>query len=270
MHDTVCADRPISAPTASLAPMNNGKESITSSWMASNQDFVFPSEADEQHRADRIKALKSYWDKASKGGLMSGNAWFHDKILPMYSEPGRYYHTLVHLEEMLGYLERSDYNSNTEDYQALVLTIFFHDLVYDPKSGTNEEDSASLFEAFCSDCEIDNELKVRVVRYILATKQHSATEDDSCAQFLLDIDMAVLGKEQEAYFQYASLIRREYSFVDHDVYCAKRAAVLKGFLENPIFGTRVVKDDFEEQARANLLAEIKYLKRGVIPGEGAS
>jgi hypothetical protein len=31
-----------------------------------------------------------------------------------------------------------------------------------------------------------------------------------------------------------------------------------------------MKDDFEEQARANLLAEIKYLKRGVIPGEAAS
>ena len=142
-------------------------------------------------------------------------------------------------------------------------------MVYDPKSGTNEEDSAKLFEEFCSDCEIDDELKVRVVRYILATKQHTATEDDACAQFLLDIDMAVLGKQQEAYLEYASLIRREYSFVDHDVYCAKRAEVLKGFLENPIFGTRVMKDAFEEQARANLMAEIESLERGVIPGEDA-
>lgn len=157
---------------------------------------------------------------------------------------------------------------NDVDYQVLVLTIFFHDVIYDPKSSTNEEDSASLFEEFWNESRQDNdEVKSRVVRYILATKQHTATNDDACAQLLLDIDMAVLGKQKEAYWEYASLIRNEYSFVEHDVYCEKRAHVLKGFLQQPIFGTVSMKEALEEQARENLKAEIESLERGEIPGE---
>lgn len=247
--------------------MNDNTEAFSFSWMACNQDFVFP-ETGEEERASRMKKLKAHWDTATAEAMKHSDAsWFNDKIVKMYSEQGRYYHTLVHLEEMFGYLEQSDYIDIGADYQALVLAIFFHDVVYDPKSATNEEDSAKLFEAFCSNVGIEDELKSRVVRYILATKQHTATEDNACAQFLLDIDMAVLGKQQDAYWKYAALIRREYSFVEHDVYCEKRAEVLKGFLEQPIFGTKVMKDALEKQARENLEAEIESLERRVIPGE---
>ena len=232
--------------------------------MAQNDDFAFPE--DDENRARRLAAIRAHWDRATNG-MANRDAWFNDKIVPMYNEPTRYYHTLVHLEEMIGYLERLDYDV-AKDYQTLVLTILFHDVVYDPMSATNEEDSVKLFEKFWSESDQgDEEVKARVVRYILATKQHTATEEDACAQLLLDIDMAVLGKHLGAYWEYASLIRREYSFVNHDLYCAKRAEVLKGFLENPIFGTRVLKDAFEEQARANLKAEIESLERGLIPGE---
>jgi len=250
---------------SSTSTMTDDSESLSSTWMARNTDFQFPT--DDQDGARRLASLRAHWDRATEG-MKNRDAWFHNKIVPMYSEPTRFYHTLVHLEEMLGYLDLLDYN-HVKDYQTLVLTIFFHDVVYDPKSPTNEEDSAKLFQDFMADCSgaQNDELKSRVVQYILATKSHTVAEEDACAQLLLDIDMAVLGKEKEAYLEYSALIRREYAFVEHNVYCEKRAEVLKGFLEQPIFGTQVMRNALEEQARENLKAEIESLQRGDIPGE---
>lgn len=246
----------------------DSSESLSSSWMAVNQKFSFPTDDD-----NRLAALEMHWNRATQG-IMMKNRWFHDKLVPLYSEPIRFYHTLVHLEEMLGYLEcMNDLSQTKQDEQVLILTIFFHDAIYDATSATNEEDSAKLFEEFWNECsgqENDNEAKTRVIRYILATKQHTATEDDACAQLLLDIDMAVLGKQKEAYWKYAGLIRNEYDFVEHDVFCEKRAEVLKGFLEHDIFGTPAMKNALEEQARENLKAEIESLEKGCIPGEDDS
>ncbi len=236
--------------------------------MARNQDFHFPRD-DQEQGASRLQKLHSHWDRATtlvmKNRIVC-DAWFYEKIVAMYSEPGRFYHTLVHLEEMLGFLEIFQDNS-VLDNSTLVLTIFFHDVIYDPKSATNEEDSAELFQEFLRQAHCDNdELISRVPSYILATKQHKSTESDSCAQLLLDMDMAVLGKEKEAYWAYAALIRREFNFVEHSVYCVKRAEVLKGLLKCPqIYGTKSISDALEERARENLKAEIESLKMGRIP-----
>jgi predicted metal-dependent HD superfamily phosphohydrolase len=203
--------------------------------------------------------------------MKNSDKWFENKIVAMHSEPGRFYHTLVHLEEMLGFLEfivNETPMTDGFDYESLVLAIFFHDIIYDPKSATNEEDSAQLFQDFWKDAQCDrgDQLKSRVVSNILATKHHNATDDDACTQLLLDMDMAVLGKTKEAYWTYAGLIRREYAFVEHQVYCEERAEVLKGFLEHPqIYGTKVMGDALETRARDNLKAEIESLQKGLIP-----
>jgi predicted metal-dependent HD superfamily phosphohydrolase len=200
--------------------------------------------------------------------MKNRDKWFENKIVALHSEPGRFYHTLVHLEEMLGFLELMTPITDGLNYKSSVLTIFFHDIVYDPKSATNEEDSARLFQDFWKDsqCDQDDQLKSQVVSNILATKHHSATEGDACTQLLLDMDMAVLGKTKEAYWTYAGLIRREYDFVEHQVYCEKRAQVLQGFLEYPqIYGTKVMGDALETRARDNIRAEIESLQKGHIP-----
>ncbi|KAK7197996.1 hd phosphohydrolase family protein [Novymonas esmeraldas] len=97
---------------------------------------------------------------------------FRRFVFHRYTEPQRHYHTLEHLEEMLGHL--SDYEaahgwqgrfrpaladgavplpesaSNTQRlaYEwtgtAVLLSVLFHDAVYDPTRGDNEEASAAL------------------------------------------------------------------------------------------------------------------------------
>jgi predicted metal-dependent HD superfamily phosphohydrolase len=224
--------------------------------------------------------LLLHWKRATdtlglKSTAADKDAWF-ERLWNDYSEEGRYYHTPVHLHEMLTYFELSwqtnfppESSRSEEEEQAIVLATFFHDAIYNVHSGTNEEDSAVLFQNFADEMEMDSVapcLRSKVVDYILATKKHVVSDDNPLALSLfLDMDMAVLGKEEEAYLQYAAAIRKEYSYVPHEVYCEKRADTLESFLQQPIFGTRVMHQSFEEKARENLQNEIESLRKGVIP-----
>jgi predicted metal-dependent HD superfamily phosphohydrolase len=222
--------------------------------------------------------LQLHWTRATEGLKATEAdkvAWF-ERIWNAYSEEGRHYHTTVHLHEMLTYFELSwqtnfppESSRSEEEEQAILLATFFHDIIYNVRSGTNEEDSAVLFQNFADEMGMDSELsclRSKVVDYILATKKHVVSGDNPLALSLfLDMDMAVLGKEKRAYLQYAALIRKEYSYVQHEVYCEKRADTLESFLQHPIFGTRVMFKSFEEKARENLQDEIESLRKGLIP-----
>ena len=121
-----------------------------------------------------------------------------------------------------------------------------------------------------------------------ATEKPSGEEEDDdddddiefilqMQRYFLDIDMTVLGKRQNAYLKYASLIRKEFAFVPRDVYCTKRAEILETFLgdgsssskkdKKYIYLTKTFQEAFEERARTNLREEINLLRKNIIPGE---
>lgn len=212
-----------------------------------------------------------------------GRDWF-ERLMSMYAEEGRAYHTIVHLWEMFGYVDAllplcTEGEADTDTNAAvLTMAVFFHDAVYDPKSTTNEEDSADLYDGFVRDARdargtaVDDRSfpHVDVRRIILATKSHALPPDDdgTPTRVLLDADMAVLGKRPHAYDAYARAVRREYAFVERATYCEKRADVLSGFLDEDkgsLFATPEMRDVLEAQARLNLRREIALLRAG---GEG--
>ena len=65
--------------------------------------------------------------------------WFAD-IRRRYSEPMRFYHDLVHIEQVLSTVERL--GSHAVDINAVKLAAWLHDVVYDSKASDNEERSA--------------------------------------------------------------------------------------------------------------------------------
>jgi predicted metal-dependent HD superfamily phosphohydrolase len=91
-------------------------------------------------------------------------------------------------------------------------------------------------------------------------------------QIFLDADMAVLGKSWEAYQYYASLIRQEYKYVPHDLYCEKRAEILQSFIgsvggdSKTVYLNEHMREALEDRAIANLKREIAILQKGDIPG----
>ena len=242
-------------------------------------------------------SLHGYWKLATQSLQESSlsseqsnkrDVWW-DRLIRSYSEDTRHYHTTVHLWEMIQYWDLLQLAKNNTDAPikplkeskaddvdvVLLLSIFFHDAVYDCKSGSNEEDSVRLFESFAEELSLPWPIRTAVVDYIIATKNHQITaidtsEDASALSkslaLFLDLDMAVLGKTPMAYSQYAALIRREYSFVPHDEYCRKRADVLETFLMQPrIYATEDLYQALEQSARTNLRNEIDSLRRGMIP-----
>ncbi|KAG5190972.1 hypothetical protein JKP88DRAFT_160272 [Tribonema minus] len=183
-----------------------------------------------------------------------------------YSEGPRSYHTHEHIADMLQQLTAMQPPPCKP--ALLTLAIFFHDVIYDPMSGTNEEDSAALYTTFAAAITQEASDAQLVSDYIIATKTHSsspATADSNLAA-LLDLDLAVLGRPREGYQQYASQIRREYSFVPAAEYCSKRAAVLRQLAAAPaLYRTQHFATTHEARARENLAAEIAQLERGDIP-----
>jgi hypothetical protein len=73
-------------------------------------------------------------------------------IANYYSEPQRHYHTLQHIEDCLKHFDifaawcdaappgetSAERNCSVRDRSILLLAIFYHDIIYDPKSSCNE------------------------------------------------------------------------------------------------------------------------------------
>jgi predicted metal-dependent HD superfamily phosphohydrolase len=63
-------------------------------------------------------------------------------IAAAYGAPGRHYHTLDHLAHCFAELDAAVAAGLTHNPVALELAVWFHDLVYDPAAGDNEQRSA--------------------------------------------------------------------------------------------------------------------------------
>lgn len=192
-----------------------------------------------------------------------------DKILLHYNEPQRHYHTMTHIEDLMTKL--SQYSAKIQDQIVVQLAILYHDIIYDPLSKTNEEDSAKYFEIAFEDILSDHQggrdMLRKVKYYILATKHHDQKiheeEDISDLQLFLDFDLSILGSSSERYDAYSQQIRQEYStFPDKD-YCTGRLKVLRGILNNGecIYCSDIFRSAYEAQARLNIDRECKALEQ---------
>lgn len=153
-------------------------------------------------------------------------------IVEKHSEPQRFYHTLQHIHELYENYQRISSAISPDARSTVLWTIFFHDIVYDPLSKTNEEDSAFLFKTLLQPY-LANELVADVKHYILATKTHQesalSTTDENLRIFL-DLDLGILAANAERYSQYAQQIRQEYIHFEDSAYRQGRSQVLLGFL----------------------------------------
>ncbi|HSV84044.1 MAG TPA: N-methyl-D-aspartate receptor NMDAR2C subunit [Ramlibacter sp.] len=202
--------------------------------------------------------------RETSGGLLN-------QLMAAYSEPQRRYHTLQHLRECLAHFEAAA--SLARRPAEVELALWFHDAVYDPQRGDNEERSAdwaqaSLLAAGCAEAHAE-----RVAALVMVTKTHEpagppqgripegaarrlssdAPADDPDAALLLDIDLAILAASPARFDEYERQIRAEYVHVPEADFRARRAEILSGFLARErIYRTPVFHDALEARARQNL------------------
>jgi predicted metal-dependent HD superfamily phosphohydrolase len=175
-----------------------------------------------------------------------------DEVRSAYAGPGRFYHTLDHIHEVLHTVERL--GGHAQHLDAVCLAGWLHDVVYDSRASDNEERSADVAEHLCRELSIPE--GPQVASLILKTKSHSA-ENDPDAWVLLDADLAILGAPEPIYRTYARNIRLEYAWVPEVQYRQGRRRILENFLARP----RIyhLLSELEEAARRNLSAEILHL-----------
>jgi predicted metal-dependent HD superfamily phosphohydrolase len=179
-------------------------------------------------------------------------------LVEHYSEKHRVYHNLSHLKSLVSLSET--FTDKIQDRNALWFAIWFHDCIYETQKNDNEERSAELAGEALSRLSVPDETISIVQAMILATKHHQANEQSEDLKLFLDLDLSILGFEETLYQAYSRAIRKEYSWVEEQVYKQARKKVLSNFLERPqIYFTRAVADIFESSARRNISNEINQL-----------
>jgi len=148
-------------------------------------------------------------------------------ILSMWNESHRSYHNLNHLNDLINQINETKSNYSQKEYEKLMLTALFHDIIYDTKSGNNEEDSAN----FLMECAIDksNGDLLEVKQMILDTKTHNSTTPLS--ESFNKFDMNIVERDFDQLLEWERGISEEYSIYTKEEYKSGRLKFLESLLD---------------------------------------
>ena len=179
------------------------------------------------------------------------------EIQNFHSDKKRHYHTLRHLENLHSQL--TDIKGEIQNWETILFTLFYHDIIYNSIKSNNEEKSAELAVKRMRQIFVPKDKIELCKNQILATKSHIKSTD-SDTNYFTDADLSVLGQSWEKYSLYSKNVRKEYSIYPDLVYNPGRKKVLNHFLSmDRIFKTDYFYDKFEIQAKQNLQQEIETL-----------
>lgn len=226
------------------------------------------SEAEEEYLRNRFAELLQLGPDSSPISNLD-NMWL--AIKEKYGESQRFYHTLRHIFQLMQHFDTNkDHFSSTDNQTVVLWAIFFHDIIYDPSSKTNEDESAVFFRDTCSSF-LPTAIISKVFEYIIATKHHkqsAETTSDPDLKLFLDMDLSILAADAGDYEKYAQNIRQEYICYDNEAYKQGRSKVLETFLganqerENWIFASEHFRLLWETKAKENLQFEFNKLQSG--------
>ncbi|UTW66004.1 hypothetical protein KFE94_15295 [bacterium SCSIO 12643] len=179
------------------------------------------------------------------------------KIEKAYTDSKRYYHGLRHIEHI--WIELNKVKENVRNWNVILFTMFYHDIVYKAHKQNNEEASAEFAQKVMRKLSVGEEDIDLCYQQILATKSHIKSTD-SDTNYFVDTDLAILGSSGEIYQNYTFQIRKEYSIYPDILYKPGRRKVIQHFLnQEQIFKTDFFRDLYESKARQNLSNELNSL-----------
>jgi predicted metal-dependent HD superfamily phosphohydrolase len=183
---------------------------------------------------------------------------WYETLTQAYAEPQRHYHNQQHIAECLAEFDGARHLA--KEPASVELALWFHDAVYDPKSGDNEERSAGMANSCLSGAGLPD-LATSVGALVMVTKSHDEAPG-SDAPLMVDVDLSILGQEPKRFSEYEAQIRAEYSSVPKLIFNFKRAQILQRFLERPrIYATDHFASRYEQSARRNLADSVQTLRR---------
>ncbi|MBF7074193.1 hypothetical protein ISG33_12355 [Glaciecola sp. MH2013] len=201
--------------------------------------------------------LKTRWLRLMVSLGFSDNMEAYINIIGAYSEKGRSYHTIAHLESVLKCLDSVDHLAQRRD--EVEIALWFHDAVYKPFSSSNESDSAKWASDFLQSNGASDTSQKRVFDLVMATAHQSSTNSID-ENLIVDIDLSVLGRSRADYNAFSRGVREEYRRVPSFIYRRKRKEVLASFLSRDrIYTFEQFQKKYEASARENIAKEIETL-----------
>lgn len=151
--------------------------------------------------------------------------------------------------------------SEISNWNILLFSIWYHDIIYKPTRKDNEEKSAFLANKRLELLKIDEKPLEIVQNLIISTKNHTVIlNENNDNSYLLDIDLSILGSDWNTYQNYSKNIRKKYAIYPSFMYKKGRKKVLQHFLEREtLYFTEIFQHKYEEKARNNLTKEIELL-----------
>lgn len=182
-----------------------------------------------------------------------------EKISNAYYSESRFYHNLTHLDSMLSDLEKV--KNEIQDWDSILLSLFYHDIVYDATKSDNEEQSSEFAINELVSLNVPTIQIQKVEQLILATKSHIRNENNDI-NFFIDADISILGYEKDIYDNYSKNIRLEYLYYPGFVFNQGRINILDNIINyGSIFKTEYFKNKYEKTAQINLKNELDELRR---------
>ncbi|MCL8024163.1 HD domain-containing protein [Nocardioides bruguierae] len=191
-----------------------------------------------------------------------------ERLVDAWSEPHRGYHDLTHLAEVLARLEELAVAGVPFPVLPVVLAAWFHDAVYDGER--DAEERSAVWAEVELPAVVGEETAAEVARLVRLTETHTPEDDDVAGCALSDADLAILAAPAWRYEEYVRTVRAEYAHLDDATFHAGRVHVLEHLAEKPaLFHTRPAREQWEEQARANLAAEVGRLRAALEADQAA-
>ncbi|WP_460471802.1 HD domain-containing protein [Emticicia fontis] len=182
---------------------------------------------------------------------------YWSEIEKAYMSKDRHYHTLAHLENMLK--ELIEVRNEINDWNTVLFSLYYHDIVYNVLKNNNEELSAAIAQKRMESIQIPGLIIENCYQHIIATQKHILSENRD-TNYFLDADLSILGKDWVSYQEYTQRVRKEYSIYPDLVYKPGRKKVLNHFLDmQRIFKTDYFYNKYESKAKQNLSREITLL-----------
>lgn len=143
-----------------------------------------------------------------------------------WKEKHRFYHTPTHLQKLINDIEklRVDKQIDESAYKILLMSAFFHDIVYNPKKTDNEVQSALFFE----ESTIKHPHTELIKEIILDTATHQA--ENQLSKLFSALDMKIVSHSSfSELLAWEKNIAKEYRCFDYSVYKTLRLKVLEDF-----------------------------------------
>jgi predicted metal-dependent HD superfamily phosphohydrolase len=185
------------------------------------------------------------------------------EIITRYTELHRAYHTLIHPLKMFQAAEKAEADLT----DAQILAIWFHDIVYDPRSKNNELASADLmhklfeYETVWPFPSEKRRTLATAHKIILATAHHAIDQKvNKETGLVLDLDLAGLADPYEDYLLSTKQIRHEFKLLSAGDFIEGRMTFLTALLQrSDIYYTQYFRTK-TEYALLNVHNELKTLK----------